>query len=619
MARRPGRPYVPGVRRFHILEQYPRWVRNNSLRASDLRRMREEAEGFDHKPLISVLVPIHNPLREWISWCVDSVMAQAYPNWELCICDDASTRRHVREMLSRHRRIDPRIKVEHLEKNVGISGASNMALSLASGEFVALMDHDDELTPDALFEAAKLLQTEPDADFIYSDEDIIDEGGNPIAPHFKPGWSPDLLLSYNYITHLNVVRRSLVEEIGGFRAGFEGSQDYDLALRATEKAKGIHHIPKVLYHWRNVAGSVGSKNYPHERSKTAISDALERRGVAGAVEDIKINRFRVRREISGEPKVSIVIPTRDNVSFLSRCVESIEQKTDYRNYEILIVDNDSADGRTLEYLSSTPHRVVPFREPFNYSRINNFAARHTAGEHLLFLNDDTEVATEGWLSAMLEHSQREEVGAVGAKLLFPNGRVQHAGTLVGAGQPFAPSIATHSHLFHPAETPGYLDFVHVIRNYSAVTAACMMVRKEVFEGVGGFDEENLPVYYNDVDLCLRIREKDYLVVYTPFAELLHHESASRETPYPTETPYFLERWGETLDRGDPYYNPNFARGDVDHNLRADRLMPRAAMQAEGEGASLSARDSGKNTLVPAQSWGQPGGRQTPNYYPITWR
>lgn len=626
------------TRRSYVNEQYPAYVRNNRPRARDLQRMGREARSFIHKPLISVVLPVHDPERLWLERALDSVMAQAYPHRELCICDDASSRDHVREILDRYQRLDDRIRIKHLKQNAGVSGASNAALSLASGEFVALLDHDDELSPDALFEVTKLLQEYPEADLIYSDEDKIDEEGNRSSPHFKPGWSPELLLCHNYITHLAVLRRSLLEEVGGFRKGFEGSQDYDLLLRFTEKTDEIHHIPKILYHWRMVEGSVttGAQNkpYTHERSRRALSETLERRGMRGTVEPSKVgaNFFRVRPEIEGSPEVSVIIPTRNNLDVLKKCVENIERRTTYRNYEILIVDNDSTDPATLEYLAGTPHRVLEFKEPFNHSKINNFAAFHAEGEYLLFVNDDTEVISGEWLEAMLEHAQRPEIGAVGARLLFPDGRVQHAGVPTGVGVPWTPGVATHIHHFFSGNSPGYVGAAKLVRNYSAVTAACAMVRRGVFEAVGGFDEENLPTAYNDVDLCLKIGERGYRIVYTPYAELYHHESISRKEGVTAEAQkYMRERWGETLD-SDPYYNPNFSRFRGDFNLRADLLRPKILKDGEGqeewegslremsneerqaylEARYEKARSSSRTSLVPtASSRNVPPARRAP--------
>jgi GT2 family glycosyltransferase len=560
-----------------VNDQYPALVQNNRLRASGLVRLRDEASNFGYTPLASVLLPAVNPEREWLERGLDSVLNQIYPHWELCICGDP-TEEHAREILDRYERLDERIKVTYLEGNVSVSGLLNAALSLAEGEFVGILYQGDALAPDSLFEAVKLLQEHPEADLIYSDVDEIDEEGNRTNPYFKPDWSPDLLLSTNYISHLSVYRRDLVEEIGGFRQGFDGCQDYDLVLRATERTGEIHHIPKVLYHCRAslLASSGEDKSLVRERTHRALSEVLERRGLEGSVEEHYLpDHYRVRLKIIGEPKVSIIIPTRDNVSFLKRCLESIERLTTYRNYELLIIDNNSRDPATLEYFASIPHRVIPFREPFNYSRINNFAVSRAEGEYVLLLNDDTEVISGGWLEAMLEHAQRPEVGAVGARLLYPDGRIQHAGVIVGVGSHWEPGVAMHAHHFYSSDSPGYAGTTMTITNYSAVTAACMLLRKSLFDEVGGLDEENLRVQFNDVDLCLRLREHGYYIVYTPYAELYHHESVSRGywNLDRTENLYMMEHWSEVMD-GDPYYNPHFSRGYGDFNLRADLLRPK---------------------------------------------
>jgi GT2 family glycosyltransferase len=572
-------PPQSDVRRCYVNEYYPALVRNNRLTASDLVRLRDEAANLDYRPLISVLLPVSG--REWLERGLDSMLSQVYPRWELYVCVE-TTEEHTREVLDRYERLDGRIKVAYLEGGTGTSGLMNACLSLARGEFAGLLEGGDELAPDALFEVVRLLQEHSEADLIYSDVDEIDEKGNRSNPHFKPGWSPDLLLSGNYISHLGVYRRSLLEEIGGFREGFDGCQDYDLVLRTTERTDEIHHVPKVLYHRRTglLATPDGDKSHVRERTHRALSDALERRGLEGSVEDGRLSgRFRVRLKIQGEPKVSVVIPTRDNVPYLKRCLESFERLTTYRNHELLIIDNNSRYEETLEYLDSIPHRVIPFREPFNYSRINNFAVSHARGEYALFLNDDTEMISGGWLEAMLEHAQRPEVGAVGARLLYPDGRIQHAGVILGVGSPWEPGVAMHSHHFYSSDSPGYAGALMTPTNYSAVTAACMLLRKSVFDEVGGFEEENLPIQFNDVDLCLRIRERGYYIVYTPFAELYHHESVTRGhfSGDRTENLYMRKHWGEVMDN-DPYYNPNFSRGYGDFNLRADLLRPKAVRQ-----------------------------------------
>jgi GT2 family glycosyltransferase len=424
--------------------------------------------------------------------------------------------------------LDGQVKVKVAHRASGAAGLLNAALSLATGEFAGVLGCGDELAPEALFEVAKILRSHPDAALVYTDEDRIDQKGNRSQPHFKPGWSPDLLLSTDYVSSLSVYRRSALKEVGGFREEFDGCHGYDLTLRVTERAGGVLHVPKILYHRHTSSGKSG--DHAKEKARRSIAETLGRRSLRGSVEDgLLPDRFRVKFDVRDRPKVSLIIPTRDNVSMLKNCVQSIERLTTYRNYEILIVDNDSADPATVEYLASTPHRVVRFREEFNYSKINNFAVARAEGEYVLLLNDDTEVTSGDWLEAMLEHAQRPEVGAVGARLLYPDGRVQHAGVLVGVGNPWGPGIALHAHQFYSADSPGYAGTAMTTTNYNAVTAACMLLRRSVFEEVGGLDEENLTGSFNDVDLCLKIRERGYLITYTPHAELLHHESVSRGT------------------------------------------------------------------------------------------
>jgi GT2 family glycosyltransferase len=576
-------PSTSNLRRCYVEDQYPAVVRNNRLRASELARLRDKASTFERRPLVSIVLAVFDP-AESLRRELDSVLSQVYPAWELRICADGSIGERTRGLLELYGRLNERIKVTYLETaGGGVSGALNAALSTSSGEFVGRLDVGDELAPDALFEVVKLLQEHPEADLLYSDEDEIDSEGNRANPYFKPGWSPDLLLCTNYVSRLSVYRTSLLQEIGGFREGFAGCEDYDLVLRVTERTDRIHHIPKVLYHRRAgpLALSGSERGELRHRSRLALSQALGRRGLEGSVEDgLLPDHFRTRLEIKGAPKVSVIIPTRDNVSFLNRCIESIERLTTYRNYELLIVDNDSRDQATVEYLASIPHRVIPFREAFNYSRINNFAVSRADGEYILLLNDDTEVISGGWLEAMLEHAQRPEVGAVGARLLYPDGRVQHAGVIVGVGNPWEPGVAMPSHQFYSSDSPGYAGALMVTTNYSAVTAACMLFRKSLFEELGGMEEENLPVQFNDVDLCLRMRERGYYVVYTPHAELYHHESVSRGawSGDRTENLYMREHWGGMMDR-DPYYNPHFSRGYGDFNLRADLLRPKSLRQA----------------------------------------
>lgn len=570
-----GEAGPPGFRRSFIEEQYTAWVRNNRLRPSGLRRLSHEAETFTYKPLVSVVVPTYNPGEGWLEAALDSVVGQVYPNWELRIHDDASTRGHVQETLSRYAKLDSRIKVSHGQENLGICGASNAALSMANGEFVALLDHDDELAPNALFEVVKLLQDHPDAGLIYTDEDMMDEAGNRFGPRFKPDWSPEMLLSLNYIIHLSVYRRSLLEEIGGFREGFEGSQDYDLVLRFTEKTDKIFHISKILYHWKAVTGSVAadpeSKPHTHERTRRALEEALARRGLEGSVEDEFYHSvFRAKLKITGDPKVSIIILAEGDHTPLKRCVQSIETLTTHRNYEVLLAETGGAESR---------------------SRALDLAVSRSQGEYLLFLNETMEVISGGWMEAMLEHAQRPGVGAVGARLRYPDGRLCHAGIILGAGSPNGPGVADYAHRYYPAAYPGYLGATLLPRNFSAVSGACMMICKEVFEEAGGFDEKNLPNACSDVDLCLRLGELGHRTVYTAYAELLQHGTSVRK-PAPDESRYMRERWREVLEK-DPYYNTNFSLADGSYNLRADSLRPEVLRDDE-----TNARSSRRNALAP---------------------
>ena len=537
-------------------DTYQAWARWCEQIRYDPERARRRIARMESRPLISLLMPVYNPEREHLTKALDSVINQYYPDWELCIADDASREPHVRVVLEDYASRDDRIKVVFRRTNGGISAASNEALALASGSFIGLLDHDDEITPDAMLQVASVI-AQADADLIYSDEDKIDSLGQRCEAFFKPAWSPDLLLSCNYISHFGVYRKNIVDDIGGFREGVEGSQDYDLALRFTERTDKVFHIPAVLYHWRksgaSAAGNHQAKPYAYEASAKSLADALRRRGIPGIVENSQFRGFyRVKRFLSSPGKVSIIIPTRDRLSLLHACIMSIESKTEYRDFEIIIVDNGSQNPATLDYLKRTRHTVIRDNRPFNFSRLNNTAAGMVDGEYLLLLNNDTEVISSEWLSAMIEHAQRPEVGAVGAKLIYPQGLIQHAGVILGLG-----GVADHSQkLVEGREGTGYSNFPNVVRNYTAVTAACMMIRRSLYDEVGGMNEEDLPVAFNDVDLCLRLRRLGYLIVYTPYATLYHKESASRGFDVnEREVSYFSGAWGSDII-GDPYYNPN---------------------------------------------------------------
>jgi len=526
---------------------YHQWFLAHRAQPADLERMRA---GPMPATLISIAMPTYNTPLPMLEEAIASVRAQLYPHWELLVADDASDDPRIPERLRALAAEEPRIRVQILERNQGIALATNAALEMARGEFVGLLDHDDWLEHDALFHIAQNLDA---ADLIYTDEDKIDADGIFHQPFFKPDWSPDALLSSNYLCHFTVMRRSLLEKIGGFRTGYDGAQDFDLFLRATEAAGRIAHVPRVLYHWRvsshSTAGAARQKPAAIEAGARALRDALERRGIAATVENVGDGaRYRVRRVIAEKKKIAILIPTRDRLELLSRCVESIVARTDYPHFEIVIIDNGSQDPATLKYYETTPHRVLRYPGPFNYSAINNYAVRETSAPWLLFLNNDMEVIEPGWLAAMAEHAQRPEVGAVGARLLYPDDTVQHAGVLLTED-----GVATHAYCHAPRKSMENGGHLQLIRNYSAVTAACMLTRRAVFEQVGGFDEQGLPITFSDVDYCLKLRKAGYLIVYTPFATLYHYESVSRGRGKsdPAQGRLMRQRWGQCIAR-DPY-------------------------------------------------------------------
>lgn len=548
---------------------YPEWVKQYAApSATDLASMAEESARMRRQPVISFITPVYNTPEPFLRAMIDSVLAQAYPRWELCLADDASTAPHVRKVLEEYQARDPRIKVAWRETNGHISAASNSALELATGEFVALLDHDDTIPPDALFWVARELNAHPEAALFYSDEDKLDFDGEPTTPYFKCDWNHDLFLSHNLITHLGVYRADIVRRIGGFRQGFEGAQDYDLALRFIENIEPpqIRHIPRVLYHWRMLEGSTaigaGQKDYAAGRARLAVEEHMARRGIGATVETIEDMAVqRVRYHLPDPPPLaSIIIPTRNGEKLVRQCIESIRAKTTYPSYEILLVDNGSNDKEALQYFDSLQAagiiHLVKDPRPFNFSRLNNVAVREARGEYLVFLNNDIEVITPDWLTELVSHARRPEVGAVGCKLWYPNDTIQHAGLVLVAG------LAAHAHLGRRRGDHGYFSRASLIQSLSAVTAACLCVKKSVFEEIGGFDEE-LAVAFNDVDLCLRLQAGGHRNLYTPYAELYHHESASRgyeDTPekmkrFQVEADLMRARWMPVL-LNDPYYNPN---------------------------------------------------------------
>lgn len=520
--------------------------------------------------LISIVLPVFNTPEIWLQHCLDSVLAQSYPHWELCIADDASTEPRVREILETYSRRDTRIKVAWRQHNGHISAASNTALAMAHGDYVALLDHDDELHPHALAVVVEALQQHPHWRLLYSDEDKIDAEGHRYDPYFKPDWNPDLLYGQNCVSHLGVYSKTLMDEVGGFREGFEGSQDWDLVLRCMERIQPeqIGHIPKVLYHWRAIAGStalgVSQKSYAHHAGLRALREHFARQGLASEVMEIDglEGVFRIRHALPNiAPRVSIIVPTRDRVDLLRQCIDSILTRTTYPSYEIVVVDNQSEDPGTLEYFDSLAHhervRVVPHNQPFNYSRINNDAVRQCQSPLICLLNNDIEVISPDWLEELVSHALRPKVGAVGAMLYYPNDTIQHAGVVTGVH-----GVAAHLYCGMPRGHHGQMARARLTQSMSAVTGACLLIRREAYLQVGGLDV-SLPVAFNDIDFCLRLREQGYVNIWTPFAELYHHESATRgleDTPekhkrFEHEVDFMRRRWAEKLE-ADPVYNPN---------------------------------------------------------------
>ena len=527
--------------------------------------MREEARGFTTQPLVSVITPVFNTPVPWLRECVESVLAQTYKKWELILVDDHSIEPEMLRCLSELAASDSRIILAKDEKRRGISAASNRGLALAQGDWVGFLDHDDLLEPDALFQNVKWLQHHPDADLIYSDEDKLTEQGFD-SPIFKPDWSPDYFLSCNYVCHFTLVRQELVQRAGGFHSEFDGAQDYDLFLRITEQTNRIDHIPRVLYHWRrtlnSTADNIRCKPRMLEAGRLALEEHLERRQQTGHVAvDWRTYLYWVKRELKDEKKISIIISVHDRIDLLARCLDSLKSKTSYTPYEIVVVDDgkQSEDRRT--YCSHFKHRLLHYTGPFTFSAVNNFAVKQTDSPWLLFLSYRTEVVDSDWLTLMAEHVQRPEVGAVGLRLLNPDDTVQHAGIVLGVG-----GISEHAFRGLPAEAPGVCRQLQATRNYSAVTGACLLTRRDVFEEVRGFDEQCLPASFSDVDLCLKMRRAGYVIVYTPFAKLYHHDSSvGDQTVEPVDANVMRERWPEALER-DPYYNPNLSRKHADFSL-----------------------------------------------------
>jgi len=550
---------------------YAEWFKRfDTPNESDLEQLRSYMPQLVTKPTVSVVMPTYNSRLEWLQQAVASVQAQVYPYWELCIADDASPNPDIAPYLRSLAASDPRIKVVVRSENGHISAATNSALALATGDWVAFLDHDDELSPHALFYMVEALNRHPDAQLLYSDEDKLDEHGQRFDPYFKTDWNPDLFYSHNLVTHLALYPRTLVQDVGGLRDAYAGAQDYDLVLRVVERVKPeqVVHVPFVLYHWRAHAEStasadLGAKPYAMLAGERALNDHFRRLGVPARALYMGYGYRAKYRVPQPAPLVSIIIPTRNALDLVRVCVESLYAKTDYPNFEIVLIDNGSDDVAALAYFAQEAQvrgnfRVIRDESPFSFSALNNRAAREARGEVLVFLNNDIEVIHADWLQELVSHAMRPGVGAAGAKLLYPNKTLQHAGIILGIG-----GWAGHAHKGHSTYSAGYLGRAALISDFSAVTGACLAVQKRHFLAVGGFDEVHLKVACNDVDLCLKLGEQGLRSVFTPYAELFHHESATRgyedtdekRQRFANELAYMHQRWPGPL-AADPAYNPN---------------------------------------------------------------
>jgi len=579
--------------RVRIKDNYERWIEVNFPDFVSIAKMRKELIGFAYQPCISVVVPTYNPDLRFLRECLDSVLGQVYENWELVIVDDCSPNKEVREVIKEYAAQDNRIVYKFLKTNRRIAGATNEAAKIATGDFIGIFDHDDLLWPNALFEVVKALNVDKDIDFLYTDEDKIDEDTHH---HFgyvlKPDYNPDFMHSVNYFTHFTVVRRSLFEKIGGERSAYDGAQDWDLYLRIMQKTDKIHHIPKICYSWRvhdnSTAKSTDSKPYVVEAQRKALQDDLAKKGYTDAIveQDPKhLGYWNVTHPLKGAPLISIVIPSKNLYKVVKRCIDSIYEKSTYDNFEIILVDTGSDDKRVWDYYEHIKsvhdnfHVVEWFEKPFSYARSCNEGARQAKGEFVLMLNNDTEVKTPDWLQLMAGDAQRPEIGAVGALLFYPDGyHIQHAGVGVGLGGVAANSFQMMT-LEQPMSQTQHL-YINTKHDMTVVTAACLMVRKELFNAVGGFDE-GYRITYNDVDLCLRLYEKGYQNLYTPHVRLLHHESISVGAPDEVAKRdrkemsgainQFKKQWKKYIEH-DPNINSNLFKNDAFYDIPKQQAL-----------------------------------------------
>lgn len=559
---------------------YQMWIENNEPSKEELEEQRNTK--FKINPKISIIIPMYNTPINFFEELVNSLIDQTYTNWELCLADGSPEKN---EKLEKIYKKDKRIKYKFIGENKGIAGNTNEALSLVTGDFVALLDHDDLLPIFSLYEIVKCINENPDVEFIYTDEDKFEKlGGKRYDPYFKSDFAPDTLRANNFICHFSVFKKELMDKLGGFRSKYDGAQDYDILLRMSEGTNNIIHIPKILYHWRvhslSTAKSGGTaKPYAYEAGIKAIQDHIDRIGLKGTVESGNtLGTYKVNYEIQGNPKVSIVIPNKDYVKTLKVCINSIKKLTTYENYEIIIVENNSEENETFEYYKKIDGKdkikVVYFPEKeFNYSKIINFGVKNSTGDYIVQLNNDTELLTPNWLQEMLGFAQRDDVGAVGAELFYPDNTIQHAGIIIGIG-----GVAGHVFKNLPKGIHGYFSKDAMIQNLSAVTAACIMTPKSIYDEVGYMDEK-FKVAFNDVDFCLKIRQTGKLIVYNPYVQFTHYESKSRgfeDTPekkkrFQSEVDRFHDKWQSVLDKGDPYYNINLRLDNDQCAIRTEKV------------------------------------------------
>lgn len=558
---------------------YQAWLKRNIPNKEVLKEQKRHQ--FAYQPKISIVIPLYKTPLNYLEELIASVKAQSYQNWELCLSDGSGVNSPLTNVLKRYEARDKRIKVVYNDNALQISDNTNAALKVATGDYIAFADHDDLLAPNALYECVYALNEDQTIDALYTDEDKVDmEGKEHFMPHFKSDFNIDMLCSVNYICHLFVVKREIFEKVGLLNHEFDGAQDYDFVLRCAEVCSNIKHIPKILYHWRahkdSTAENPESKNYAFEAGARAIQAHYDRVGIAATVEEtIHKGIYRSRYILQEKPLISIVIPNKDHIDDLNKCIMSIEEKSSYKNYEFIIVENNSTEEKTFEYYKKLEQhcpraKVVYWKgKGFNYPSINNYGVEQANGEYILFLNNDTEIINENCLEELLGYCMREDVGAVGARLYFEDGTIQHAGVIVGLG-----GVAGHTFVGFPHDTLGYFGRAQMAQDYSAVTAACIMIKKSVFEEVQGFDER-YAVAFNDVDLCMKIRQAGYLIVYNPYAELNHYESKSRGYEdseekvkrFNSEVDLFKSIWGDFLEKGDPYYNSNLTLDNCDFSLK----------------------------------------------------